>query len=409
MSRPYKVVMALDKTAEWSLYAIIFVLPFSKSIIEICVVIGLVSVLLKKMIKKERLFELDAVNVLLCIFVLASIPSFLNTPDIHLSVRAFFSKTLKFAALFLLAREIIGDRRKLANFIAIALISCVIILTDGLIQYFFTNVDLLRNYPSFKFVETNPFYPGAPTASFPYPNDFAAWMIVFIFPVITYIFFADRPWHKTVSMSLLGAVLFYMFLLAKVRGAWLSFAASFFVMLIFKASKFMIIFFAVILIAAIMMQNTFFVYVTSLTTVYDRGKMWEHSLEIFKRHPVIGNGLNTFYINYMMIRDDESKGIRGSYAHNCYLQMAADIGLLGLLSFLAFISAIMLKGIRSFKNSKDPVYGSFILGLTFGIFAFLAHSALDTNLYSLPLAALFWLVSGVLLAVIKLSKEPSAA
>ena len=136
----------------------------------------------------------------------------------------------------------------------------------------------------------------------------------------------------------------------------------------------------------------------------DRPVMLKNSVEIFKKHPIIGNGLNTFFVEYREIRNDSEKGRRGSYAHNCYLQMAADIGLLGLISFLLFVSAVLAAGFKVLKTVKDPLYYSLILGIGMGLTAFLVHSAGDTNLYSLPLAALFWLSAGVLLATIKLAK-----
>ena len=74
-------------------------------------------------------------------------------------------------------------------------------------------------------------------------------------------------------------------------------------------------------------------------------------------------------------------------------------------AFFAFIAAVLLKGFRSLKRVKDPFLYSLILGISLGLVAFLLHSAVDVNLYSLPLATLFWLSSGILLAVIKISES----
>ena len=130
-------------------------------------------------------------------------------------------------------------------------------------------------------------------------------------------------------------------------------------------------------------------------------------MTIFMHHPIIGNGLNTFYDNYMKVRQDDMRNKHGSYAHNCYLQMAAETGLVGLAAFLAFVTALLLKGFRSLRGIKDSFYYSIVLGAGLGLVAFLVHSAGDTNLYSLPLAALFWLSAGILMATVKIAESNS--
>jgi len=62
-----------------------------------------------------------------------------------------------------------------------------------------------------------------------------------------------------------------------------------------------------------------------------------------------------------------------------------------------------VKGFRALATIKEPFCYSLVLGINLGLIAFLIHSAGDTNLYSLPLAALFWLSAGILLAAVKLS------
>ena len=88
--------------------------------------------------------------------------------------------------------------------------------------------------------------------------------------------------------------------------------------------------------------------------------------------------------------------------------MACDSGLLGLFSFIGFCAALLFKSFRSLKRAKDPVLYSLILGIGLGLFAFLLHSAVDTDLYSLPMAALFWLTSGILLSAVKISESGTA-
>jgi O-antigen ligase len=141
------------------------------------------------------------------------------------------------------------------------------------------------------------------------------------------------------------------------------------------------------------------------TSMKDRGAMWTTGAEIFKKHPIIGNGINTFFGLYREMRNDEWKGEKGSYAHNCYLQMAADTGVLGLGAFLLFIAALIGRAVRFLRIKGDPFYHSLGTGLVIGLSAFLMHSFFDTNLYSLNLASLFWISSGILASVLNVARN----
>lgn len=401
-----KVCLYLDKTAEWSLYLLIFAMPFSKSIIEIAIVAALVCLAARKVISKERpLTAADIADIPLYVLLFASLVSLANTSYMALSVRALFSKSLKFAALFLISREIINTRQKLKNFAAIAMLSCVIIIIDGFAQHFITHVDFLHNYPSFKFVGPADGNLGAPTASFPYPNDFSAWILMFIFPAAMFAFWGKRSLIERLFYVSIFAALAGLLFLTKVRGAWASFIIASAVMLFLKLRKRFIVLIAVLFSIGLFINKPVIRYVTDMTSLNDRGVMWNNGWKIFKAHPVIGSGLNTFYVNYAKVRTDEYRDRKGSYAHNCYLQMAAETGVIGLLSFLVFAIAVVLKCLWVAKNTKEPFHHSLLLGIGLGLLAFLIHSAADTNLYSLNLAALFWISAGIAVSAVNIAKS----
>jgi len=397
-----KISSSLDKISEWSIYLIIFCLPFGKSIVEICIVTALVSLVLKRMLAKENIIsENDQANMFLYLLLATSLLSLINSQYLNLSIRAFFSKSLKFAALFLAAREIINTRQKLNNFIIMASISCVIILLDGFIQYFITHVDLLHSYTAFKY-RADITGPSFPTASFPFQNDFAAWIIIFIFPVAAFALWAKTGlWNKMFLIALLAGLL-YSLILTRVRGAWIGFLAALTFLSIIKLKKIGAVLIIGFILGALFINREMTSAIFSIAS--DRQSMVKNGLEILKKHPIIGNGINTFFVEYKEIRKDSDRGKRGSYAHNCFLQMACDIGIIGLSFFLAFVAALLIKAFRSLKNIKDPLLYSLTLGLALGIIAFLLHSAVDTNLYSLPLAALFWLSAGILMAAVKMAE-----
>jgi O-antigen ligase len=82
--------------------------------------------------------------------------------------------------------------------------------------------------------------------------------------------------------------------------------------------------------------------------------------------------------------------LRVPQAHNDYLQIVADCGVVGGLIaiwFLIILFRTVMRGIRS----RDTLYAGLALGSGSGIFALLVHSLFDFNL-QLPANALLFLV-----------------
>ncbi len=136
------------------------------------------------------------------------------------------------------------------------------------------------------------------------------------------------------------------------------------------------------------------------TSMQDRYYMWRIGWRIFLEHPIIGNGFNTFFAKFKEFREEkEYKNKKGSYAHNGYLQIAADTGIIGLTVFLLLIGKAFFTIFRYIRKNEDRFYRTFAIGLAAGLAAFLMHSFFDTNLQSLPLVTLFWFSLSVLMSL----------
>lgn len=128
-----------------------------------------------------------------------------------------------------------------------------------------------------------------------------------------------------------------------------------------------------------------------LTTsqVTDRRGVWADTLTMFRANPVLGVGLGAFETVYP-IYGQANGSLVIQFAHNDYLQVLSDGGLVGGVLALWFIAAIF----RSFAGglkSPEPTVSAFALGAGAGIFAILVHSLFDFNL-QIPSNALLFLV-----------------
>jgi len=91
------------------------------------------------------------------------------------------------------------------------------------------------------------------------------------------------------------------------------------------------------------------------------------------------------------------------YAHNCYLQVAAETGLIGLSFFLALLGTFFFR-LRSRIQKIEPNARLIALGMAAGLLAFVTQAAIDTNFYAMRQAALFWTIAGLAIGLSETAK-----
>ncbi|HEX4945064.1 MAG TPA: O-antigen ligase family protein [Blastocatellia bacterium] len=120
---------------------------------------------------------------------------------------------------------------------------------------------------------------------------------------------------------------------------------------------------------------------------YSRRELWQTTLQMVKDHPLLGVGLGAY--QYAYTRYDQGSGVsRVEQAHNDYLQIIADTGVIGGLVMLAFLALLF---VRSFKamQTRDLLQRSITLGALAGCFGIAVHSFVEFNLQVTTNAQLF--------------------
>lgn len=145
-----------------------------------------------------------------------------------------------------------------------------------------------------------------------------------------------------------------------------------------------------------------------LTTsaVTDRRGVWGDTLTMFRANPILGIGLGAFETVYPIYgHGDGSLVIQ--FAHNDYLQVLSDGGLVGGAIALWFI-VVVARAIAQVTKVADPFLRALGLGSAAGIFALMIHSLFDFNLQIPSNALLFLILSAIVSRVsaeVKLSKS----
>jgi len=124
-----------------------------------------------------------------------------------------------------------------------------------------------------------------------------------------------------------------------------------------------------------------------------RTHFWSVTLEIIKHNPILGTGLGAFGAVYT--RFDSRNGLfRLEQAHNDYLQIFSDAGIVG--AFMALVFLVLLFRL-AFKRAKsdDPFRRGIAVAALGGCFAVLIHSFFDFTLHTTSNALLFLVLAAL--------------
>jgi len=124
-----------------------------------------------------------------------------------------------------------------------------------------------------------------------------------------------------------------------------------------------------------------------------RAHFWSVTLDIIRAHPFVGTGLGAFGVVYT--RYDSRNGLfRLEQAHNDYLQILSDGGIIGAALGLFFVVALFRMGFAR-RETADPFRRGVATGALAGCFAVLVHSFFDFTLHTTANALLFLVLAAL--------------
>jgi putative inorganic carbon (HCO3(-)) transporter len=147
--------------------------------------------------------------------------------------------------------------------------------------------------------------------------------------------------------------------------------------------------------------GSFFDFQNPHNSIVQRLMFWQAAIRILKDFPVLGVGPGNFsavYAKYKLPLAWET-----NFTHNSYLQIGAETGIVGILSFLYMVSAFFKKMFICLKE-RGPSQG-LALGATAATLTFLVHNFVDYTLF-IPEVSLFWWIG--LGAIVVISKTASS-
>lgn len=142
------------------------------------------------------------------------------------------------------------------------------------------------------------------------------------------------------------------------------------------------------------------------TTTYqsntERLLIWNSAWNMFKDHPILGVGLGQYAQNYhTKYISPHAKEPTLTHAHNNLLQMLAENGIIGFLSFVLLFGYFIVCPMRLFYKTKNP-YALMISVSTLGL---MIQGLTEYNVGTPVVMRFYWLTQGCLLVLSKKWQE----
>jgi len=112
---------------------------------------------------------------------------------------------------------------------------------------------------------------------------------------------------------------------------------------------------------------------------------------MFLKKPILGWGLGAFPVVYPQFRTFYTNFFVNE-AHNDYLQLLIEMGLLGFATMVWFVATLYVRALKKIRNWEGEISGAVALACALGLSGILVHSAVDFNLQIPANASLFYVL-----------------
>lgn len=395
-----RIIDICDRVIEGCFYVLIPSVTFSISLVEIASTL-MIAVWILRVILAGNFKDLNIwpVKFLAAYFIWVLLSCF-NSDYPKESFRGVF-KVIEYSLIFMASATTPWAKGVIKRFVYVLAGSVTLTCLNGLVQYF-TGEGLIRHRTLIPEDELRRI-----SSSFVHPNDLGVYLLVGLVVFMSFLFLRrDEVMRKALVVwgFLLGGVTFF---LTKSRGAWLSFVAAVLAFGALKAKRVLAIFIVLLVLGAVFMPGNVRDRMAGLTdfnsgTTWERLMLWKGTFNMVKERPFLGFGVNTYSRNFPKYKPKDYPDVR--YAHNCYLHMASEIGVPGVVFFIGFIVSVIVSAWRRLFSIAEGERRALSAGLIAALVGFSVNAVVDTHFYSLTLSVYFNLLMGFCFAITRYAK-----
>lgn len=367
---------------------------------------------------KEIIFKKNDLIFVVFLFILLISLSFILSPNKTISFQDYFT-LISYFFIFFLVKNYVNSQPQIESFIKIFFITSFIVSLYTIIQYY--NLDpYLKNLTNL-------------TSTIGLKNWISNYIGMF-FPITFIFFLVKKNKQNKIIYYFLLSIFYITLIICQSRGIWISIGLTliFAIYVIFKFRlikifqenrKWLILLLSTILAITIVYstgnplnksivtapQRALSTFNENDPSINARRLIWETTINMIKEKPLLGSGIGTFKLIYLNYQAELLKNkpeylkyfANAGEAHNEYLQMAAEIGIIGLGIFLMIIFMLYKIVFISLNAKIDESKKLTLLGMILGISCFLIHSLFAFPLHVPVLGTSFFILFGLTVSYAK--------
>lgn len=318
------------------------------------------------------------------IFLAIAMIHFLLVEDLRFSLMEFtryFSAYLVYVLVWNLCR----GRSDSSIFVKTILLSSLLPIGTGLYQGLLNRGEYITGFMR-------------AYGTFSHPEPYAFYLILVLALALNMFFHYPQKGRKLALLGLILAALACV-LFTFTRTAWFGCLMVIFFAACFRQKKLIWVFVALLLVFSLLspLRSRFYDLSTSFNSLAYRLSIWEGGLAQMSDILVLGRGLGSF------VRLD----VLGELAHNDYLRLLFELGLLGLLSHLILSVGLIIRLVALLRSKLDDYVRSLVVAAFSVAVFFLVAGTINNLVFRTVLQWYFWALMAVALKSADRRDEPA--
>lgn len=389
---------------EYGVYATVFLAPFIPTMA--CaglVILTFISFFIYRLQNNDIKFKLDAVGFLIfslvLIFGLFAITSF--TPKSSIKIWLLYAPFIAFSYLLVSA---VNTKERLKIVLSLFVTAGFLVSLYGLYQQFFGKVDSTAWLDPTMFTEIT----GRVYSTLENPNVLGEYLLLVI-PICAGMIYASKA-HLAkfyYFVVLCSSILCMVF--TQSRGCWVGLILIAAIFAIFVDRRLLAFGILAAFVLPFVLPDSIITRFTSIGNINDsstsyRVYIWLGTLNMLKDFGIYGIGLGSDAYNKIYPFYSYSS-IIAPHAHNIYLQLLCETGIIGLGVFLSSMVISIKKIFLGYLSDKKGLCGIICATVIAGLLGFLLQGAFDYVWYNYRVFLIFWMTLAIGIAARRVQND----
>lgn len=381
----------------------VFLIPFLPDMLSLIFIMFLVMVYIyEHLVKRTAPLDKGSVYIPIILFGIIILIGTVTSIDVTGSFRDLTIHFVSIGLIIIMINSI--DRLEDFNILLTMIVfSATIVGLIGLYQYV-VGVPIDSAWVD---VANNPDIKARVYSVFGNPNILAEYLIMTI-PLSVSLFWYTKKIGKKILFLATSGILILALVFTSSRGGWLGFAVSALIFILLVEKRLLLSIIPIGIAGIYFLPDSIMRRIVSIGNFADssnsyRIKMWQIAMEIIKDHPLAGVGFG--HIPFKETFETYIRTMPTYHAHNTYLEIAAELGIPGLIAFLFLLFVVFKYGIQKLINQENRYIKIIAAGAFAGLGGLLTHGAVENVIYLTRIILYFWILIGLILTLMKIKKQ----